>query len=483
MTPTPPSLAGRAVLALLLMVGFYVMALALAGALLFVAYAEVVYFHRVDRLAIFGLIGGLIILWNIVPRPDRFEAPGPVLTRERQPRLFGVIEEIATGTGQAMPAEVYLVPDVNAWVTTRGGLMGAGSRRVMGLGLPLLQTLGVCELRAVLAHEFGHYQGGDTRLGPWVYKTRAAIGRTLQGLAAHSSLLQKPFVWYGNMFLRVSHAISRRQELTADRLAAGLYGAGPLAAALGKIRRAAVAFPTYWSTEVVPVLGAGLRPPVADGFSRFLASSRIAAAVDEHVKEPEPADPYDTHPPLHERVAALSDLPPGTAPDEPRAVELLKDVDALEQEMLALMAAGTTLPAIGWDDVGQRVYATTWRRAAERHAAALTGLTVDALLDEAPRLIARLGAEMPADAAHPSAEAPAHYARWVLSGTLALALVEAGWRLRAVPGEPLVVEGALGALDPFQTVEELLLGKIDQVGWRRRCETFGLRGIALARPV
>ncbi len=71
----------------------------------------------------------------------------------------------------------------------------------------------------------------------------------------------------------------------------------------------------------------------------------------------------------------------------------------------------------------------------------------------------------------------------MLSGALAIALVEAGWRLRAVPGEPLVLEGALGALDPFQMVDELLLGKVDQVGWRVRCDTFGLRGIALARPV
>ncbi len=481
MSPRPPSLAGRAILAIALMIGFYVLALGLASILLFIAYAEIVWGNRVDRLGIFGLVGGLIILWGIVPRPDSFEAPGPLLTRERHPRLFAVLEEIAASTGQAMPAEVYLVADVNAWVAARGGFMGFGSRRVMGLGLPLLQTLGVSELRAVLAHEFGHYQGGDTRLGPWVYKTRAAIGRTLQALGAHSSMLQKPFMWYGNMFLRVSHAISRRQELSADQLAAGLYGATPLAGALGTIRRAAVAFPAYWSTEVVPVLGAGLRPPVAAGFSRFLASSRITAAVDEHVKEPERADPYDTHPPLHERVAALAGLPPGAAPDERRAVELLEDVDALEREMLALMAAGTALDAIGWDDVGQRVYVTAWRRAAERHAATLAGLTVDALLDEAPRLVARLGEEMPTEAAHPSAEVPAQYARWVLSGTLASALVEAGWRLRAMPGEPLVLEGALGALDPFQTVDELLLGKVDQAGWRIRCETFGLRGIALAR--
>jgi Zn-dependent protease with chaperone function len=482
MNPRPPSLAGRAILALALMIGFYVLALGLASILLFIAYAEFAYGNRIDRLGIFGLVGGLIILWGIVPRPDAFEPPGPRLTRERHPRLFAVLEEIAASTGQAMPVDVYLVADVNAWVTTRGGFMGFGSRRVMGLGLPLLQTLDVSELRAVLAHEFGHYQGGDTRLGPWVYKTRAAIGRTLHALSLHSSMLQKPFIWYGNMFLRVSHAISRRQELSADQLAAGLYGARPLTGALGAIRRAAAAFPAYWSTEVLPVLDAGVRPPVAAGFSRFLASSRIAAAVDAHVQEPERADPYDTHPPLHERMAAVAGLPPGAASDTRRAIELVEDVDALEQEMLALMAAGTPLPAIGWDDFGQRVYVATWRRGAERHAAALAGLTVDALLDEAPRLVTRLGEEMPAEAAHPSAEAPAQYARWVLSGTLAIALVDAGWRLRAVPGEPLVLEGALGALDPFQTVEELLLGKIDQVGWRIRCETFGLRGIALARP-
>ena len=482
MTPRSPSLAARAVLALALMIGFYLLALGLAALLLGIAYVEIVYGRRFDRLGFFGLVGGLIILWGIVPRPDFFAPPGPLLARRRHPRLFAVLDEIAASTGQAMPAEVYLVNDVNAWVTARGGFMGFGSRRVMGLGLPLLQTLGVSELRAVLAHEFGHYQGGDTRLGPWVYKTRAAIGRTLRGLGAHSSMLQKPFVWYGNMFLRVSHAISRRQELTADQLAARLYGAQPLAHALGTVRRAAAGFPAYWSTEVMPVLGAGRRPPVAAGFTRFLAAGRIAAAIDDLVKEPERADPYDTHPPLHERVAALAGLPPGAAPDERRAVELLDDVDGLERELLALMAAGTTLEAIGWDDVGQGVYLPTWRRAAERHAAALGGLTVDALLDESPRLAARLAGEMPGEAAHPSAEAPAQYARWVLSGTLALALAEAGWRLRAVPGEPLVLEGPLGALDPFATVDELLRGKIDQAGWRIRCETFGLRGIPLARP-
>lgn len=94
-----------------------------------------------------------------------------------------------------MPGEVYLVGDMNAWVAERGGLMGFGGRRVMGIGLPLLQLLSVSQFAGVLAHEFGHYYGGDTKLGPWIYKTRAAIGRTLAGLGDSMLAVAFPLVW------------------------------------------------------------------------------------------------------------------------------------------------------------------------------------------------------------------------------------------------------------------------------------------------
>ena len=90
--------------------------------------------------------------------------------------------------------------------------MGLGSRRVMGLGLPLLQALTVPELRAVLAHEFGHLDGGDVALGPWIYSTRGALLRTLQDLHQHSQALTLPFQWFANLFFRVTHAISRHRR-------------------------------------------------------------------------------------------------------------------------------------------------------------------------------------------------------------------------------------------------------------------------------
>jgi len=152
------SLQHRAVLALLLMVGFYVFALAIAGALLWVPYAEVTYMERVNgRLTLFCLIGGLTILWSIVPRIDKFEAPGPRLTPANAPQLFTMINDVAKATSQPRPEEVFLLADVNAFVSSRGGMMGFGSRRVMGIGLPLIKGLSPAELRSVIAHEFGHY--------------------------------------------------------------------------------------------------------------------------------------------------------------------------------------------------------------------------------------------------------------------------------------------------------------------------------------
>jgi len=163
-TPAPPGMFARALLALGLLVGFYVLALGIAATLLLLPYLEVRYTQRIHlQVAIVCVLTAGTILYAVVPRPQRFKPPGPLLTRERHPRLFALLDDVARAAGQARPREVYLVPQVNAWVAERGGILGLGGRRIMGLGLPLFAGLTVRELRAVLAHEFGHYAGGDTR--------------------------------------------------------------------------------------------------------------------------------------------------------------------------------------------------------------------------------------------------------------------------------------------------------------------------------
>src|SRR6185295_12539637 len=130
-----PSLILRGILALILMVGFYLLAIGLSVGLIAIPVLEFSAGRVHPKLDLMCLFGGVVILWSVVPRIDRFAPPGPRLDEAAQPELFRSVAEIARRTGQRMPEEIYLVPKLNAFVAQRGGLMGFFGRRVMGIGL------------------------------------------------------------------------------------------------------------------------------------------------------------------------------------------------------------------------------------------------------------------------------------------------------------------------------------------------------------
>lgn len=482
------SLALRAALAVMLMMGFYLLALAISGALFYVPYAEVVYLNHVTpKLDLMCIIAGGAILWAVLPRRDKFVPPGPLLAREQNPRLFDEIEGVAGSVGQEMPTEVYLVPDVNAWVSQRGGIMGFGSRRVMGLGLVLMRTLSVSQFRAVLAHEFGHYHGGDTKLGPWIYKTRNAIVRTLSSLGRRS-WIQKPFLWYGNMFLRVTHAISRRQEFVADEVAARCVGSQPLITGLRAIHGTASAFPSYWRDECLPVLQAGFHPPLADGFNRFVNASPVADAIkaglDKELKTGK-ADPYDTHPALKDRIAAVEHLPAGNVrePDAP-ALSLLGDVPALEKSLLCVLAGLETagkLKPIDWADACEMVYLPQWIKLAKANAAALIGIPPESLPGRASEFKAFGKRFVYSSGQAVEEENSAGLAGAVIGAALVIAIANRGGTINAGLGETVSV--SLGSLTvaPFGVMQLLASGKLSAEAWQRQAEQLGIIGIDLGK--
>src|SRR5258708_7493548 len=106
------SLTSRAIIAILLMIGFYMLALGVVVLLLWIPYAEWTYLNRLDlRIGLACLAGAAVIGFSILPRRDHFEAPGPRVDPSEQPRLFAELNAIARGMGQKMPHEVYLVPE------------------------------------------------------------------------------------------------------------------------------------------------------------------------------------------------------------------------------------------------------------------------------------------------------------------------------------------------------------------------------------
>jgi heat shock protein HtpX len=115
-------------------------------------------------------------------------------------------------------------------------------------------------------------------------------------------------VAYWKVFMRITQAISRLHEYREDELASNIAGPQALIEGLSAIHGASAAFPSFRRTEMLAAMDAGYRPSFANGFAQFIGVPNIAAPVTDHVnKELTEAtiDPYDTHPPLKDRVAAL----------------------------------------------------------------------------------------------------------------------------------------------------------------------------------
>ena len=188
--PRRPILVLWAILTVILVATAYVVALAIAagcGYLSLVMLSELSFIRVMVGLA--AAVCALSILWSLIPRRDRFTPPSRAFDPARQPRLFQEIAAIANEFEEPMPESVYLIVEPNAWVAQRGGLLGFGSRRVMAIGLPLFATLSVAEFRAILAHEFAHYYGGDTGFGVFIERARDSLIRSLQCLSSSSGIL------------------------------------------------------------------------------------------------------------------------------------------------------------------------------------------------------------------------------------------------------------------------------------------------------
>ena len=487
-SPRQPSLLGRALLALLLLVGFYVLAIAIVVGLAYLPYAEWRYVGQIHiRIVFFALGGAALILWSLLPRWDHFPAPGPRLDLGRHPRLAHLIDSLAAETGQSPPKDVYIVAELNAWVAQRGGVMGIGSRRVMGLGLPLMSGLTVSQFSAILAHEFGHYHGGDTALGPWIYKTRAAIALTLANLSEHSGLLQLPFIWYGNLFLRITLGISRAQEYAADDLAARIVGPKPLAEGLRTIHGLAGALGGYWRTVYGPLIDRGYRAPFQQGFQAFIASSEITTIVEKNLAEElssPTSGPYDTHPPLRDRLAALGQERVTSAGDgTAMAVTLLEGAPSIEEQWLAFVIGPSRvsqLTSIDWDEVPLRAWAPIWRHLAIENRERLKGVTPALLSRMTPHphgLAVALKFAAYSDVAVPRNVLDASAA---FGACLATILLDRGWHLRADLGGPVVLSKGEWHVEPFDAWAKIAAGTLSQATWQQMLEVNGLTDVDLA---
>jgi Zn-dependent protease with chaperone function len=338
---------------LVLLVGFYLMCAALVAGLIVLTVLVIdagnsnraaVALIFVTLAAIFVVIRGVFVSTHVRAR----HIVGIAVTPAEQPALWARIRQLAAQVGTRAPRRLYLVPDVNAAVWENTRLLGlVPGRRQMMVGVPLLMALTPAQLDAVLAHELGHYGNRDTRLGGLVGRTRQSVLTALRTAGRRelpgAVLFVMLFRAYARVILRVTQEASRAQEYAADRVAAQIAGPANVTAALADLRAIDTAFDFYLDRYLAPGLQLGLMPPPPElfgGFAALLAEPGRQAELDEVLRNPRQvaADPYDSHPPMAERIAALAALPQGgTAADTSgvRAIAILVNpADALARVAL-----------------------------------------------------------------------------------------------------------------------------------------------------
>lgn len=435
----------------------------------------------------FGLASILGLLASI-PKAHRQSDPGVVVTPTTQPRLWDLVRRVAMAVGEPVPHEVVVIRTPNAYVHESGGVKRA---RVLAIGLPFLATMTERELMSIIAHEFGHFSGGDTRIGRIVALTHRELYRTIE--SRYDDGVQwweksNPFVKYFKLFLRVTGTMRKRQEFTADRVAAAIAGVRATRSAAVKAVMTSIAFDTFWSAEVAPTLEAGKRPPIVEGLRRFVGQSATAASLVERTDEviaTEIDSPYNTHPPTRDRLRNIGDDPAAAHDDSLPAHTLLRDVDELEAAVLAAEFGGDHLQhvtPIAWDDVIQSVFLGPWRSHVSTIEHRLAGITVGDLPRHAASptsFAARMGASDPRELT------PEHALAGMvqtLGMALCVALADRGFVISGEPGGNVVARRAGASIAPFDVIERMAAGSIDPSRWRAQCAQQRVADLTLGAP-
>lgn len=481
----------RAAASVLMLLGFYVVALLQAGLVLALVVWIAVEGHLGAGIKLaFPLllaVGATFVgLWRAIrTRPEPMH--GLIVAPRDAPELWDLVRNLATEVGTRAPDEIRLVPEVNAAVSEDAKLLGlVGGRRLLYLGMPLLQALTVDQVRSVVAHELGHYSGKHTRLGAVAYRGRLAIGHTIGRIGPWN-----PVGWifrgYSRLYLLVDNAASRRQELDADRASVRVAGPEVAISALRELPVVDAAWGFYFERYVAQGWEAGFAPDdLFGGFGQLVAARHEELAKLRDDEPEEHRSRWDTHPSNAERIALMRTAPRAAHPVDGRpAAALVPSIAtagiALQREVVEV-GSRQVLP---WPQFSAAAATAGLQRTADRVFRTLGRLTgtADPSLGTLFDLVAagRLG-EL-AEEFHPNAtrrEAAARFAD-AMDLLFVLAAVRSGaayWRHSWA--EPIALTDAGGAPLDFEEIAKLAVSPDTLAEARARLAAAGVRVEAAA---
>jgi Zn-dependent protease with chaperone function len=243
------------------------------------------------------------------------------ITASEQPRLFAFLHRLADEAKAPRPYRVYVSHQVNACVFYDLSLLNLilPSRKNLEIGLGLANVLTLGEVKAVLAHELGHFAQRTMAIGRWVYIGQQIAGHLVARRDAFDRFLAQVstwdlrIAWVGWVMRLIVWAIravvdtlfswvivaervlSREMEFQADRVAVALTGSESLINALYRLEAVDHAMDLALSFTGVE-LRAGRR--VADVFAlqtHMLQRARIVFGDATYGTVPAAAGPPEAH--------------------------------------------------------------------------------------------------------------------------------------------------------------------------------------------
>ncbi|MBT3784592.1 M48 family metalloprotease, partial [bacterium] len=190
------------------------------------------------------------------------------ITAKEQPKFFKFLEKLADEAGAPRPHRVFLSAEINACVYYDITLLNLifPTKKNLEIGMGLVNVLTVGEMKAVLAHEFGHFTQKSMAVGRWVYIAQQVAYHLIYHRDLMDDFLKKVsnwdirIAWFGWLMRLViwalraimdtaftlvtlaQRSLSREMEMHADLVAVSLTGSDSLIHALYKLNSADAAW-------------------------------------------------------------------------------------------------------------------------------------------------------------------------------------------------------------------------------------------------
>lgn len=211
----------------------------------------------------------LFFLIKFIFKPNKYDKSHyHEITEEEEPKLFSFVREIVQDVDVDFPKRIYLTHEVNACVFYDSTFLSMflPVRKNLMIGVGLINTCTELELKAIIAHEFGHFSQRSMKMGSYVNNVNHIIFNMLYDNDGYDSFMRKASNVHGYITLillaiefvislikwvlrqlyglvnKSYLALSKQMEYHADEVAATLVGYKPLEASLYRMELADQAF-------------------------------------------------------------------------------------------------------------------------------------------------------------------------------------------------------------------------------------------------